>query len=315
MSRFNRTYRLLVGPAGREGVEITPPIRITFDIEKTTAEEPNVIKIRIHNLKPERRREFEAKDLRVRLYAGYAEEDGALLMCAGSIVDAFSFADGPTWVTELHVRDGYAEIRDTAVSLSYNAGAVSSAILKDISGQMGLPLLLGEDVPERSWANGFSFYGPARSALHKVTAGAGAEWSIQNQELQIVAKKGVTRRQAFVLAADSGLVGHPQRTSENAREKAKVKDLTTGDDARLVSAKQQRHGWRVTSLLLPTLNPGDLVMSESRTFQGFWRVESLQHTGDSEQGDWQTEMQLVDRDAKPSGNKKGIQMKVDGFKK
>lgn len=295
-------------------MEIVPPIRVTFDIEKTTAEEPNVMKIRVYNLKPERRREFEGRDLRARLYAGYAEEDGALLMAAGAIVDAFSYADGPDWVTELHVMDGYVEIRDTAVSLSYASGAVSSAILKDIAGQMGLPLLLGEDVPERSWANGFSFYGPARTALHKVTAGAGAEWSIQNQELQVVAKKGVTRRQAFVLAADSGLVGHPQRTSENAREKAKVKDITTGDDARLVSAKQQRHGWRVQSLLLPTLNPGDLVMSESKTFQGFWRVESLQHTGDSEGGDWQTEMQLVDRDAKPA-TKKGAKMGVEGFRK
>lgn len=315
MPRFDRTYRLLVGRAGQEGIEIAPPIRIMFDVSKSTEEQPNVHKIRVYNLKPDRRREFEQGDLRARLYAGYAQEDGALLMAAGTIVDAYSYFDGPNVVTEINVADGYAEIRDTAVSLGYSPGITSSAILREIAGKMGLPLLLGEDVPERSWANGFSFYGPARAALHKVVAGAGAEWSIQNQELQIVAKRGVTRRQGFVLAADSGLVGHPQRTSENAREKAKVKDLTTGDDARLVSAKQQRHGWRVTSLLLPTLNPGDLVISESRSFQGAWRVDSLQHTGDSEGGDWQTEMQLVDRNAKPKGDKKGIKMKTDGFKK
>lgn len=305
MPRFDRAYRLLVGRAGAEGTEVTSPLRITFDVEKSTSEEPNVHKIRVYNLAPDRRREFEAKDLRARLYAGYREEDGPLLMAAGTIVDAHSYFDGPDVVTQLNVADGYAEIRDTAVTLGYSSGVTSATILREVAQQMGLPLLLGEDVPERSWDNGFSFYGPARAALHKVVQGAGAEWSIQNQELQIVAKRGVTRRQGFVLAADSGLIGHPQRTSENAREKAKVKDLTTGDDARLVSAKQQRHGWKVQSLLLPTLNPGDLVISESRSFQGVWRVESLQHTGDSEGGDWQTEMQLVDRNAESKGNKKG----------
>lgn len=306
MSRFNRTYRLLVGPSGKEGVEITHPIRITFDIEKSAAEEPNLHKIRVFNLQPERRAEFEKKDMRVRLYAGYAEEDGALLMAAGAVVDAFSYVDGPNWVTELLVADGYVEIRDTAVSLGYSEGVVSSDILRDLARQMGLPLLMGEDVPERSWSNGFSFYGPARAALHKIVAGTGAEWSIQNQELQVVAKRGVTRRQAFVLAADSGLIGHPERTKENAREKAKVKDAQTGDDARLVSARQQRSGWRITSLLLPTLNPGDLVKMESLTVDGFWRVESVHHQGDSDGGDWQSEIQLVERTSVKSKHKQKL---------
>lgn len=298
MSRFDRTYRLLVGKSGKTGIEIAQPLRITFDVEKNTQEEPNFHTVRIFNLKPERRKEFEQPDMRVRLYAGYEQEDGALLMAAGAVVDAYSYHDGPTVVTELRVADGYIEIRDTAVSLGYEAGVSSATILRDVARQMGLPLLLGDDVPERTWANGFSFYGPARNALHKVVAGAGAEWSIQNQELQVIAKRGVTRRQAVVLASDSGLIGYPQRTHENAREKATVTDKTTGKDARLISAQQQRHGWRVTSLLLPTVNPGDLVKMESRSVEGFWRVESLRHSGDSHGGDWQTELQLVDRSTK-----------------
>lgn len=305
MSRFNRVYRLLVGRAGQTGVEVTAPIRITFDVEKNTEEEPNIFKVRVYNLRPERRREFEARDMAVRLYAGYGEEDGPLLLAAGSVVDAYTYFDGPDVVTELQVADGYIEIRDTAVSLGYSEGVTSQTILSDVARQMGLPLLLGEDVPVRSWAAGFSFYGPARSALHKVTAGSGAEWSIQNQQLQVIAKRGVTKRQAFVLAADSGLIGYPERTTENAREKAKVTDKTSGKDARLVSAQQQRHGWRVTSLLLPTVNPGDLVIVESKTApaSGTWRVESIAHNGDSEGGDWTSELQLVDRNAPPAKKK------------
>lgn len=306
MSRFRRVYRLVVGRTGQPALVVEAPLRIVFEIAKSTEEEPNFHTIKVYNLKPDHRREFERKDTRVVLYAGYADEQGALLMAAGSVVDAFTFFDGPDVVTELRVADGYIEIRDTAVSLGYGPGIASSTILRDLAGKMGLPLLLGDDVPERTWANGFSFYGAARTALHKITAGAGAEWSIQNQELQVIAKRGVTRREAVVLAADSGLIGYPERTHENAREKATVKDKQTGNDARLVSAKQQRHGWRVTSLLLPTIVPGDLVKLESRTeaATGFWRVENVTHNGDSEGGDWQTELQLVDRNTPPKPKKK-----------
>lgn len=306
MSRFLRVYKLVVGRTGQPALVVEPPLRIVFEVAKNTDEEPNFHNIKVYNLKPEHRREFERKDTRIVLYAGYAQEQGALLLAAGSVVDAFTYFDAADVVTELRVADGYIEVRDTAVSLGYGPGIASSTILRDIAKQMGLPLLLGDEVPERTWANGFSFYGAARTALHKVTAGAGAEWSIQNQELQVIAKRGVTRREAIVLAADSGLIGYPERTHENAREKATVKDQQSGKDARLVSAKQERHGWRVTSLLLPTVNPGDVVKLESRTFAatGFWRAEAVTHNGDSEGGDWQTELQLVDRNTPPKPKKK-----------
>lgn len=297
MARFNRVYRLLVGHAGKPGTEILPPIRITFDIEKDASEQPNPHKIRIYNLAPATRKAIEEPDLRCVLYAGYAEEDGPILMASGAVTFAYTFFEPPDVVTELEVHDGYIEIRDTAVSLGYGPGATAGLIIRDIAKQMGLPLIMANDVPDRAWQNGFSFYGPARQALHKVVQGTGLEWSIQNQTLQVVPKRGTTLRQAVVLAADSGLIGYPERTREAAKEKARVKDERTGNRANLVSAEQQRDGWRVRSLLLPQVNPGDLVKLESRSTNGFYRAESVKHTGDSDGGDWQTELALVDRNA------------------
>lgn len=299
MARFNRVYRLLVGKSGQKGIEIVPPIRITFDVEKDADEEPNDHKIRIYNLNADSRKALEEPGLRCVLYAGYAEEDGPLLMAAGSVVFAYTKFEQPDVITELIVKDGHVELRDTAVSIGLGPGAQASHIIRDIARQMGLPLVMAEDVPDRRWQQGFSFYGAARTALHKVTQGTGLEWSVQNQQLQVVQRRGTTRRQAVVLAADTGLLGYPERTREAAREKAKVRDKTTRDDVNLVSARQQRDGWRVTSLLLPTINPGDLVKLESRSVEAFQRVETLRHTGDSEDGDWQTELELVDRSAPP----------------
>ncbi|MGE8616985.1 MAG: hypothetical protein ACN6O0_04135 [Achromobacter spanius] len=295
MARFDRVYRLLVGKDGGQGLEIVPPIRITFDIAKTTAEEPNDAKITVYNLAAQTRRTLEEPGLRCVLYAGYAEEGGPLLMASGSIVYAYTRYDQPNVVTELTVKDGYIEVRDTAVSIGLGPGARASDIIRDIARQMGLPLL-----------KGFSFYGAARTALHKVTQGTGLEWSIQNQQLQVVQRLGTTRRQAVVLAVDTGLLGQPERTRAAASEKAKAKApgqagaaaaavaAKTAKSATPASGQQQRDGWKVKSLLLPTISPGDLVKLESRSVAAFQRAETVRHTGDSEGGDWQTELTLVD---------------------
>lgn len=304
LARFNRDYRLLVGHKGQNGVEIVPPMRITFDINKDTSKDPNTIQIRVWNLAKDTRDAIEEPDAVAALYAGYADEDGALLTAYGTVIDAWTYFDGPDVVTELTVLDGYAEIRDTVVSLGYGPGVKASTIARDLARQMGLRLNMADDVPDRVWQNGYSYYGAARVALHKIVHGTGLEWSIQNGELQIIPRLGTTTRQAFVLAADSGLIGYPERMRKGAREKARVKDQRTGDNKDIVSAKQQIDGWKVRSLLLPTLNPGDLVKLESRTVEGWFRIESLRHSGDwGGPGDWQTDLELVDRNAPP--RKKG----------
>lgn len=294
MARFDRVYRLLVGKPNQKGLEIRQPMRVTFEVSKDAQEDPNDHKIRIYNLAADTRRALEEPGLRCVLYAGYAEEGGPLLMASGSVVYAYTWYEPPDVVTELAVKDGYTEVRDTAVSIGLGPGAQASAIIRDVARQMGLPLVMADDVPDRRWQQGFSFYGAARTALHKVTQGTGLEWSIQNQQLQVVRRRGTTRRKAVVLAADTGLIGYPERTREAAREKARVRDSQKSEDVRLVSARQQLDGWRVTSLLLPAINPGDLVKLESRTVQAFQRVEAVRHYGDSAGGDWQSELQLVD---------------------
>ncbi|MNT05644.1 hypothetical protein D3C72_1402720 [compost metagenome] len=280
---------------------------MTFDIAKTAAEESNDAKITVYNLAAQTRRTLEEPGLRCVLYAGYAQEGGPLLMASGSIVYAYTRYDQPNVVTELTVKDGYIEVRDTAVSIGLGPGARASDIIRDIARQMGLPLLMADDAPDRRWEQGFSFYGAARTALHKVTQGTGLEWSIQNQQLQVVQRLGTTRRQAVVLAVDTGLLGQPERTRAAASEKAKAKapgqaggaaaaaaPAAAAKAAKPASGQQQRDGWKVKSLLLPTISPGDLVKLESRSVVAFQRAETVRHTGDSEGGDWQTELALVD---------------------
>ena len=74
-NRFLRNYRLQIGKKGEtKGVSIVQPIRMSFDIEKTTESNPNESTIKIYNLSPATRALIEKPDMRCVLYAGYEEE-------------------------------------------------------------------------------------------------------------------------------------------------------------------------------------------------------------------------------------------------
>ena len=53
-------------------------------------------------------------------------------------------------------------------------------------------------------------------------------------------------------------------------------------------------GWRVRSLILPGLVPGDRVKLASHSVQGVFAVKELRHVGDSAGGEWATELKLID---------------------
>lgn len=291
---FDRVYRLLVGKKGEsKGLEITE-LRIQFDIEKTAKKNPNKNSIKIYNLTKTTREELEKPDTRCLLYAGYKDGDGALLLFSGAVTFAWSKYDLPEVVTEFELGDGAPEIRDTTISVGYDKGIKSTQILNDVSKQMGTPLTLPSDAPERVWANGLSYYGSARTLLDKVTKGTGLEWSIQNGNLQVIKSGMVTTRQGIVLSANSGLIGSPERNRKAKEGTADVKD-TSKKKVKVSTLAQHHDGWSTKSLLMPTINPGDRVKLESRSVNGVFRVQEVKHHGDSDAGgDWQTELKLVD---------------------
>jgi hypothetical protein len=298
---FNRTYRLLIGKKGDpRGVEIHDTLRITFDIEKTTKKNPNKGKISIWNLTKETRAKFEEPNTRVLLYAGYKDEKGPLLIYTGDVTFAYTQIEKPDISTVFELGDGSRSIRDSVISKGYGPGVTSETILKDCSESMGTPLTLPGDAPKKVWEHGFTFYGASHILMDKVTSASGLEWSIQNNNMQVIEKNGVTTRQGVVISSHSGMIGAPERV-----RKAKVQKA--GEKTEVVAKNESEDGWKVNVLLMPELNPGDRVILQSDVVEGVFRIFELKHRGDSHGGDWQTELQLVDPN-KPltsEGSKKG----------
>lgn len=291
MSRFNRVYNLVVGQKGSPTAVSITSLRIRFDIDKTITPWPNRSRIHIYNLAVNHREEFEKPDTYVALYAGYIEESGPVLVFSGDV--SYGYTELATEqgdvITTLELGDGHVAMRDGMVTLSYGKAASAKKLINAIATQMGLAVYMDNSLTDKTWNNGFSSHGSGRAALDRVTAAAGWQWSIQNSVLQVVARGQVTKRQTILLDSTSGLIGYPHR-----ERKFPPHALASTGKPRVrhapLSPYRRIDGWRVKSLLLPELNPGDPVQMNSRTIKGLFRVERLLHAGDTDGGEWMTEI-------------------------
>lgn len=317
--QWKRIYKLLLGEAGNQGVLLTnvnddgtikkDAIRISFDIDKDTTKRTNKNKIKIWNLSDDTLEKIEKNDLFTELYVGY-KDSGLKRIFVGYALTIETKNDngGKDIVTETTTADGQIQIRDAIMSVGYPAGINSKVILNAIASTMGLDLFVADDVDFPDYPDGFSFVGYAKDALDIVVGGLGCSWSVQNEVLQVILSEGITGLKGLVFNADSGLIGFPERLVRSAYatakqvEKAtappKLKKDGTPRKQRAKKAKKQKkqkqYGWRITTLLAPTANPGDAIRVESSVVSGWFKIESLKHVGDTHSNEWTTQMELIE---------------------
>lgn len=295
MAQFDRMARLTVGQPGGDGVVIEN-LKMVFDIDKDLTQQTNKCNIKVHNLAPATRAKLERPDSICILEAGYREDVGLKRIFTGAITHAWTAEDGPDAVTELELSDGQVAIRDSVFSVGYAAGVNGRQIAEDIAGQMGLLLRLAPDVAFPDYPNGFAYAGYAKTALEKVCSAAGATWSIQSNELQIIMGSGTNGLRSLVFSADSGLIGSPERIVKGVKrsDTAEAEEKKKKRKVKKQDKKEKQAGWKIKTLLAPTVNPGDAVRVESRTVTGWFRVETMKHSGDTHGSDWYSALELIE---------------------
>lgn len=301
---FDRVASLVIGKEGKQGRELTG-LRFAFSIEKQSTKAPNKCTLKVWNLAPETRGLVEAIGNVLILKAGYVQDTGAQTIFQGDVIRALTVREGPDWVTELEMQDGHKEFRDTKASVSYGRGATALQVLGDLSKRFGLPVReMPADVAAKQYPNGFSFVGRLRDAMEKACDYLKLEWSIQNREIQIIKKGGVFQKRAVVLSSDTGMVESPMLESKTMTEKAAAKDGITASQPGVRATTQrnddgeiervlQVNGYKVKSLLQPSLEPGGYVQLKSKSIDGqFFRIEELTHVGDTFGSEWHTNITL-----------------------
>ncbi len=282
---FNREYRLAAGRSGRKGFEIGEkslaqpvPLHINFALQKADLKTPNTGKVTIWNLSPAHLAVLNEKDCILSLRAGY--NDHISLIFAGVVSFASTSNDGADRKTEIEVVDSLIQIRDTYIAVSYNGKVNWKTIFDDTAAQMGVAVSYSYNAKKyfKDINNGFSYVGKAKNVLDKGCNSCGLVWSIQNGVLQIKRPRDVMSKEVFVLSSDSGMIGIPARV------------VVSEDDA--TGTKQL--GWDVEYLLNGAINIDDYVKLESKIVTGYFRVYSLEMSGDNLSGDWICKARLLE---------------------
>lgn len=282
MENFDRQYRLAFGTA-EIGVEIgetskSQPValHINFSLQKTDLESQNTGRVTVWNLNPEHLAALDEKDCILSLRAGYRNR--LSLIFAGIVSHTATYLDGADRRTEIEVVDNLVEIRDTYVSVSYNGTVNWKTIFDDVAGQMGVAISYSYNAEFVDIANGFSYVGLARDILTKGCACCDLAWSIQNGIIQVKKPGDVMLKEVYVLSPETGLIGIP------------TKVVITNDEA----SDKNTIGWDVQYFLNGAVNIDDYVKVESKDVSGYFRVYSLEISGDNVSGDWLCKARLLE---------------------
>lgn len=289
MRLWKRTYKLNFPTLG---LYIADSLEVTFEIDKDLTKESNKAKVEILNLSNTTRQRLETNDLPVEIYAGYDGQPA--LMYKGTVYAYKTENTGKDEKTTLELGDGVTALRDSVFSLSFAPGTSTRTILESIAAHMGLAITFGDDVTFSSLPSGYSFVGQGGTALDEVCGAGGFTWSIQNDVIQIIMAGGTTTTRGLVFGQSTGLLGSPVRI---IRSNYKSDEETPKRKRRKKQKKEKptkKAGWKIKTLLASTVSPGDAVKVESKTISGWFRVESIKHSGDYQSGDWASEMELIE---------------------
>ena len=256
---FKRVVSLEIGKPQQKGVEITN-LRMRFTIRKSDSENKNTCEISVWNISPETYALLQEPDVVCILRAGYEDEGGARPLFYGGVNYITVDRSKPDWEYRIYCHDGYRKAEDREIRLSFSGGTSRQAIVDQIIKAYNLAIGKSERVPGKV-DGGFTYSGHADGALNKILDGTGLKARVHN-ELIYILKPG-TYITEFKLTPQTGLIGHPE----------------------MVKQEDQIY-WRLRSVLYTDIIPDMELQVESRELTGFYKVKTVEYTGDTHGDDF-----------------------------
>lgn len=248
-------------------------LHFTFKVVKNLRKEPNTCEVVISNLSEKSRAELQDKDLRISLQAGY--DDDVSLIFTGNARDVDHVRRGTDWETKIQCGDGERGYRHGRVNESFKSGTSVSGVVRRFADQMGIDANIAagflSEISGKQYVAGYAARGRASRELDRVLKAYGYEWSVQDNELQILKPGASTTELAVELTPDTGLLGSPTLSSPEK--------------------KGQKPVVKARSLLQAGIRPGRRVIVRSESVNGTFRVTKVTHTGDTAGGDFFSDLE------------------------
>lgn len=231
---------------------------IDFNVEFGESSEPKISRVMIYNLSNMTIQAIEAQAY-VILNAGYGVNVGNIL--TGKIERSRTYWEKVDKITELEVGDGSFEWGFERVNKTYAPGSTSKLMITDLSNQLGLEVAEIAIEKDIVFPRGRSISGSTQYELRKLVNETGSKMYIDKGKLYIRPKnKGTVT--GFVLNADTGLLESPTLILDKDEKGNQVTK------------------YNVRCLLNHKLTAGSILVIESKTANGNFRVVKGTHKGD-----------------------------------
>jgi hypothetical protein len=260
-------------------VDVSPDIRIEnlrikFDIKKSIFSNQNYCRVDITNLSQTTRNKITSDPSSlVRVKAGYVENGGAISIGQGNISNIIHTLQTPDIISTIYSKDGFNSIIDNNISLSFKDNTSLNSVIDAIAKELKLPIKYADYDKSAKFKNGYSYIGSIPNSLDQLGEQFGFKWSIQNDQLMIIKNGNSNKNKSVSLSAETGLIDSPELII-----KTKNLDLLNKNE------------YKVTSLLQPQLEAGDLIDIKSKVLTGTFIVKELNHLGDTRGNEWFTKI-------------------------
>ena len=255
-------------------------LALDFETKSTRSKEPNQGVFNYYNLSASTRQEIETDAKSVRCYAGY--DGDAKLIYQGDIVFVNSLKPGADWVTTIHCGDGFASFTKSITSKTYASGTEKQVILDQIASDMGLVVKAAQDAITGELGGSLTIDGKSKDQLDVLMRDSGAEWSIQDNELNITQLGKPIDDIAVVLRADSGLLEHPTITDKGVNIEAQLNpDIRPGKLIKLEPLAVQ-------------VEPGaQFVPERGRDYTGVYLCQTVSFVGNNYGGPFDVTIEAI----------------------
>jgi len=290
ITQLNRGYSLVVGDwKSGDGWRIED-LQVRFEVNKTSNEKKskNSATIEIYNLSPEQIKTLETPYLVADLSAGYFgqwdEISQIQRLFVGEVVTVTTRKNGPDVVTQLNLGEGYLELNHSVLSKLVSPGKTVRDVFEEI--RTSIP-----DIARGVYAGtnitspivyGYPLMGEPRRLMDKLSEAYDVEYRVDDGVLYVNDVDGAVNNAdatALVISQESGLIDTPYLVAPSKKK--------TKEDKESKSSVQ----WKM--LLNPDVNPGEIVRLEYPEFTGWYKVESVRHSGSFRDRDWYSEVQCV----------------------
>lgn len=268
--------------------EVPRPLRIRFDVTKTSDGKPNKAKIDIWNLNPNHRAQLEnAPYVPVQLDAGYV--DGTSTIFLGNLRSARTVkSDGKDWITSLECGDGELAVQTARVNVTIAKGTDTDQVLRTLAKALGVGegnLAQAAQTIRSAFSGtgniftaGTVLSGHAATEMDRICRSLNLEWSIQGGKLQILERTKALEGTAILLGVALERFGHNGSGG------------MIGSPTIAIDSKDKRQTLTAKMALQPDVAPGRLMVVNALNVSGQFRIEDTHHNGDIGTDDWYVEV-------------------------